>query len=178
MIFILERSKCLLVQGVTADARSDICTTDFSLVCFVCLGRIFGKLVCSYTYPRSSASTIFAETNLLTFSFGQEIRAIETTYIDLTKEVHAIRAHLLHYTSLLQRFTEAVEFIEKTENPALESVVEEQRNHFRRIMWRECHMLFNEIRRLESSKSMQDERLKNVLNLVRSLPLLCVKIIN
>ena len=171
MIFILERSECLLAQGVQADVRSDICATDFSLACFVCLGRILGELVCSYMYPRSSASTMFTQTDLLTFSFGQEAEAIEKSRIDLMKEVHAIRAHLLHYSSLLQRFTETVEFIRDTENPALESVVEEK-NHTRRIMQRECHMLSNEIKILELSKSMQDGRLKNVLTLVYSLSLL------
>ena len=172
MICILERSECLLAQGIRADVRSDICATDFPLACFVCLGRIFGELVCSYMYPRSSALTMFTETDLLTFSFDQEVKAIENSPIDLMKEVHAIRAHLLHYSSLLQRFTETVEFIQDTENPVLESVEEEERNLTRRIMKRECHMLLNEIRRLELSKSMQDGRLKNVLALVYSLSLL------
>jgi len=166
MTFTPERSKCPLAQGVPADVRSDICATDFSLACFVCLGRIFGKLVCSYIYPRLSASTVFTETDLLTLSFGQDAKAIKTSHIDLMKEVRAIRAHLLHYTSLLQRFTETVEFIRDTEN--LKSVKKE-RNLTRRIMKRECHMLVNEIRRLELSKSMQDGRLKNVLHLVCSL---------
>jgi len=48
MTFIPERFKCPLAQGVPADVRSDICATDFSLACFVCLGRIFGNFVCSY----------------------------------------------------------------------------------------------------------------------------------
>jgi len=115
---------------------------------------------------------MFTETDLLTFSFDQEVKAIENSPIDLMKEVHAIRAHLLHYSSLLQRFTETVEFIQDTENPVLEFVEEEERNLTRRIMKRECHMLLNEIRRLELSKSMQDGRLKNVLALVYSLSLL------
>jgi len=108
---------------------------------------------------------MFTETDLLTLSFSQDTKAIETSHIDLMKEVHAIRAHLLHYTSLLQRFTETIEFIRDTENPVLESV----KNLTRRIMKRECHMLVNEIRRLELSKSMQDGRLKNVPHLVYSL---------
>ena len=37
---------------------------------------------------------MFTETDLLTFSFDQEVKAIENSPIDLMKEVHAIRAHL------------------------------------------------------------------------------------
>jgi archaellum component FlaC len=84
----------------------------------------------------------------------------------LTQELHVIRAHQLHYSSLLEDFRKTVEFVSKTRNPAMESYSEEIRNHSAELMDKECSNLINEIKRLEMGRRMQDKRLKNVMNLV------------
>lgn len=109
-----------------------------------------------------------ASENLYTHICTLETKVIETSQMSLTSELHIIRAHQLHYSSLLSSFTKTVEFIRDTDNPALESMDEEERELTKRMMNRECSMLLNEIRRLDMSRKMQDKRLKNVMNLVFS----------
>ncbi|KAJ3552828.1 hypothetical protein NP233_g12785 [Leucocoprinus birnbaumii] len=106
--------------------------------------------------------------NLYTHICTLETKVIETSQMSLTSELHVIRAHQLHYSSLLASFTKTVEFIRDTENPALESMSKEEKEETRKMMKRECSMLLNEIRRLDMSRKMQDKRLKNVMNLVFS----------
>lgn len=90
--------------------------------------------------------------------------------MSLTSELHVIRAHQLHYSSLLASFAKTVEFIRDTENPALTSMKDDERALAEGMMKRECAMLLHEIRRLDMSRKMQDKRLKNVMNLVSALP--------
>ncbi|KAJ2925316.1 hypothetical protein H1R20_g11757, partial [Candolleomyces eurysporus] len=85
--------------------------------------------------------------------------------MNLTQELHIIRAHHLHYSSLLEDFRKTVEFIRDTENPALADLSEEERDWSLTIMKRETSNLFGEILRLEKSRRMQDRRLRNVMNL-------------
>lgn len=87
----------------------------------------------------------------------------------LTQELHIIRAHHLHYSSLLEDFRKTVVFIRDTKNPAMDSVSEEIREHSKSVMTRECANLLSEIERLEMGRRMQDKRLKNVMNLVRRI---------
>jgi hypothetical protein len=96
----------------------------------------------------------------------QETRVISTSNTVLTQELHVIRAHQLHYSSLLDDFRKTVEFICTTRNPAMESFSEEIREHSAELMNRECNNLLNEIDRLDMSRKMQDKRLMNVMNLV------------
>ncbi|RXW19715.1 hypothetical protein EST38_g6150 [Candolleomyces aberdarensis] len=88
--------------------------------------------------------------------------------MNLTQELHIIRAHHLHYSSLLEDFRKTVEFIRDTENPALADLSEEERDWSLTIMARETSNLLGEILRLEKSRRMQDRRLRNVMNLVFS----------
>lgn len=88
--------------------------------------------------------------------------------MNITQELHIIRAHHLHYSSLLDDFTKTVEFIRDTENPALDDIAETERQWNKDIMERETSGLLGEILRLEKSRKMQDRRLKNVMNLVFS----------
>ena len=83
-----------------------------------------------------------------------------------TRELHIIRAHHLHYTSLLDHYTKHVTFIKNTPNPALDGLSEEDRIFSAKLLHRECDNLINEIERLSSELSMQERRLKNVLSLV------------
>jgi 23S rRNA A2030 N6-methylase RlmJ len=100
----------------------------------------------------------------------QESRVIRWNDMDLTKELHLIRAHLHHYASLLNDFRKSIEFVLATENPALantELYTEDDRARSREVMERECRQLLSEIERLEQSRVMQDKRVQNVINLVR-----------
>jgi hypothetical protein len=89
--------------------------------------------------------------------------------MDLTKELHVIQAHLLHYASLLDDFRKTITFVLKTPNPALNDPARyttEERERSRGLMQMECENLISEIDRLEKSRVMQGKRLKNVMNLV------------
>ncbi|KAH9476036.1 hypothetical protein JR316_0011605 [Psilocybe cubensis] len=99
---------------------------------------------------------------------------VMTTHdIHMTNELHVIRAHLLHYESLLEEFRRTVHFIQHTQNPALRSpagtpVSEEfdtMKAHGAMLMKRECGNLLTDIDRLERSRQMQAKRLKNVMDL-------------
>ncbi|KAH6910724.1 hypothetical protein BKA70DRAFT_1463926 [Coprinopsis sp. MPI-PUGE-AT-0042] len=99
-----------------------------------------------------------------------ETRVIETAHMKLTQELHVIRAHHLHYSSLLDEFIKNIEFIEETENPFMTvknfsvDIVDENRI----LIKRECKTLKQEVKRLKADLHMQERRLKNVMNLVFS----------
>ncbi|KAF9467131.1 hypothetical protein BDZ94DRAFT_1249633 [Collybia nuda] len=97
-----------------------------------------------------------------------ETRVINTSDMILTQELHIIRAHQLHYSSLLEDFKKTVEFVRTTRNPAMDALEESERKYSTDLMDRECHYLLSEIERLEMGRRMQDKRLKNVMNLVFS----------
>ena len=84
----------------------------------------------------------------------------------LTRELHIIRAHHLHYTSLLDDFGKHITFIRVTHNPALDHLSAGDRHFSRKIMERECANLLTESVRLKSELRMQERRLKNVMGLV------------
>lgn len=94
--------------------------------------------------------------------------------IHMTNELHVIRAHLLHYESLLEDFSNTVRFVRDTPNPALQPHVDTpvgeefdmMQTHSAMMMKRECGNLLTDIDRLESSRRMQAKRLKNVMDLV------------
>jgi len=92
----------------------------------------------------------------------------------MTQELHVVRAHLLHYESLLQDFKKAVLFVLETPNPSLGELVPNVRNSgeaekllrlSESLMKRECATLLYEVERLERSREMQNKRLKNVMDL-------------
>jgi len=91
----------------------------------------------------------------------------------LTRELHVIRAHHLHYLSLLDHYTKHVAFIRNTPNPAMDGISEADRLSSAKLLNRECDNLMNEIERLNAELSTQERRLKNVMDLV-SLYHLCV----
>ncbi|KAJ7704297.1 hypothetical protein B0H17DRAFT_1039206 [Mycena rosella] len=97
-----------------------------------------------------------------------ETKVITTSDLELTRELHIIRAHHLHYSALLEDFRKAVDFVRATPNPAMDARPEEERMFSRNLLERECKNLLNEIHRLEMGRRMQDKRLKNVMNLVFS----------
>ena len=96
----------------------------------------------------------------------QETRVIDTSEMPLTRELHIIRAHHLHYASLLDDFGKHITFIRDTHNPALDHLSGEDRHFSKELMDRECASLLTECNRLKSELSMQERRLKNVIGLV------------
>jgi hypothetical protein len=88
----------------------------------------------------------------------------------LSKELHAVRAHLLHYSSLLEDFRKAVNFIRTTRNPAMDSHPKPTRIHSGILMRKECFNLMKEIDRLDMSRQNVDTQLQNVMNLVSAYP--------
>ncbi|RDB19710.1 hypothetical protein Hypma_013163 [Hypsizygus marmoreus] len=97
-----------------------------------------------------------------------ETKVLGTQNMELTQELHIIRAHHLHYSSLLEDFQKTVKFIQNTPNPAMQSASKEDQENGTSWMRRECANLLSEIDRLEMGRRMQDKRLKNVMNLVFS----------
>lgn len=99
-----------------------------------------------------------------------ETKVLTTSDMQLTQELHVIRAHHLHYSSLLEDFEKTVKFIQNTPNPAMDSdlISEAERRESAKLLKRECENLLSEIDRLEMGRDMQDKRLKNVMNLVFS----------
>lgn len=102
--------------------------------------------------------------------FSQEQRVLNSENIKETRDLHILQAHLLYYRTLLDDFGKSVLFVQNTLNPAMQdpSVTEKQREDSRVILKRETDYLMSEIERLESQRSMQVMRLKNVMDLVRS----------
>jgi hypothetical protein len=86
--------------------------------------------------------------------------------MEVTQELHVIRAHQLHYSSLLEDFRKTVEFIRVTRNPAMDKESKLTRTRSAELMKRECDNLMDEINRLDGSRRMVDKQLKNAMNLV------------
>jgi hypothetical protein len=109
--------------------------------------------------------------NHISFLEGE---VIDDTEMMLARELHVIRAHLLHYESLLTDFRKSVEFVHATPNPSFMTPGTDdeagERRHRRAVsMDRECANLLVEINRLEKSRSMQDKKIKNVVDLVSGI---------
>ncbi|KJA17687.1 hypothetical protein HYPSUDRAFT_46166 [Hypholoma sublateritium FD-334 SS-4] len=104
-----------------------------------------------------------------------ESQVISTSDIKLSRELHVIRAHLLHYETLLKDFTKTIDFVCSTPNPSLEPTseddakMEDMRRRSQAMLERECGNMLTEIARLERSRNMQDARVKNVMDLSFSM---------
>jgi len=97
-----------------------------------------------------------------------EGKVVATTDFNLTQELHVIRAHHLHYASLLEDLRKTLVFVKSTVNPALDSVTPEERDSSLTVLERECDNLLDEVNRLEREREMQERRLSNVMHLVFS----------
>jgi hypothetical protein len=91
---------------------------------------------------------------------------ITTAEMPITRELHTIRAHHLHYISLLDHYTKHINFIKNTPNPAMDGICEVDREKSAKLLKRECDNLLNEVKRLNNELSTQERRLKNVMDLV------------
>lgn len=92
-----------------------------------------------------------------------EVEILKTNNVYQTRELHIIRASLLHYTSLLEDFKKSVLFIQNTPSPTIQDHTGRLRSG--QIMERECNVLVSEIERLEMFRKMQDMRVENLVNL-------------
>ncbi|KAJ8080667.1 hypothetical protein PM082_017501 [Marasmius tenuissimus] len=99
-----------------------------------------------------------------------ERKVMESSEVYMTRDLHFIRAHHLHYASMLQDMRKSVRFILTTPNPAMDSadITPEKKTFSAKLLEKECNHLLYEIERLEMQLHMQDSRLKNVMNLVFS----------
>ncbi|KAM6501088.1 hypothetical protein JOM56_004102, partial [Amanita muscaria] len=106
-----------------------------------------------------------AQSSRLGLTWLYRPKLIRTSSLDLTQQLHIIRAHHLYYSNLLQSFRKTVMFVQSTPNPSL---TKEQREICSFLMDRECKTLLKEVDRLNTERQMQEERLRNVMNLVFS----------
>ncbi|KAG2035211.1 hypothetical protein BDR03DRAFT_923194 [Suillus americanus] len=94
-----------------------------------------------------------------------ESKVLQTNDMELTRDLHVLQAHLLHYRSLLHNFEVSVQFIAKTHNPAMDSSEVSERDESEKLMKTESENLLSEIDRLEKRREMLTNRLKNVMDL-------------
>ncbi|KAF7377803.1 hypothetical protein MSAN_00203700 [Mycena sanguinolenta] len=100
---------------------------------------------------------------------GRVINTTDMTAMTLTQQLHVVRAHLLHYASLLEDFRRTVVFCAQTPNPMLEHASDTDTiPAVKDRMRSESQNLLDEIERLEQSRKMQEKRLKNVMDLAFS----------
>ncbi|KAF8181582.1 hypothetical protein BJ912DRAFT_979394 [Pholiota molesta] len=102
-----------------------------------------------------------------------ESEVMSTNDAQLTEELHAVRAHLMYFEALLEDFRKTVQFVQDTPAQSLlpregEEETEEQLRS-KETMKRECGNMLTEIARLERSRDLQDQRVKNVMDLVFSM---------
>ena len=94
----------------------------------------------------------------------QELDVLEKRDLKFTRELHRVRAHLLHYASLLEDFRKSVEFVRDTPNPAL--ALDEDGLLSSALLKKECKNLLIQINRLSESRIFWNERLQNIMHLV------------
>ncbi|KAF8550189.1 hypothetical protein OG21DRAFT_1446946 [Imleria badia] len=96
-----------------------------------------------------------------------EQQVLNSESIRETQHLHVLQAHLLYFRNLLEDFRKSVVFVQETPNPAMQdaSVTEKERSQSESILKKETDYLLSEIERLESQRSMQVLRLKNVIDL-------------
>jgi len=116
---------------------------------------------------------------VISLKYLQESEVLIESRVEHTRDLHILKAHLLHYESLLHDFMVSVEFIEKTPNPAMENrpaspamegrpvspAMEDRPDDSKEMVKLECQYLLSEIKRLHNRRSMMSDRLKNVMDL-------------
>ena len=134
--------------------------------------QAFEALYDHFSWLVSKSSTVTGNFDLILVCFclrrPQEAHGINTNDVVITYELHVMRAHLLHYISLLKDFSTSVEFVRKTANPAMDAddIDPEIRASDKTLLDRECNNLLSEVARLEQSRATLDFRVQNVQRLV------------
>lgn len=98
---------------------------------------------------------------------------ISTAEASIIRELHIVKAHHLHYISLLEHFAKHINFIRNTPNPAMEGVCEVHRQKSFRHLAGECDHLLNAINRLNNELGTQKRQLDNVMDLVSYITSVC-----
>ena len=82
---------------------------------------------------------------------------MSTTDIQLMHELHIIRAHQLHYSSVLDDYVQLMNFIMESSNPMLDSprFTDQDRRYSSETKRTECQNLLSEIQRLKNGLQMQ-----------------------
>src|SRR5258705_4261823 len=139
----------------------------------LCMPGIKPRRIYTTTFASSRVPLAFLSKYPFADSETQETRVMITTDIKLTHELHVIRAHQLHYTSLLDDFEQHINFITKSSNPMLENsrFTDQDRTYSKDTMRSECRNLLIEIERLKKGLKIQQKRLTNVIGLVCSFSL-------
>lgn len=93
-----------------------------------------------------------------------EARVIRFTLsdIELSPQLHGIRAHLLYYDDLLDQLKKSLKFVDTVGVVGGDS-------EGQRLLKKEVTTLLNEVDRLRRQRDMQDSRLSNVMKLVFSI---------
>lgn len=78
-------------------------------------------------------------------------------------QLHVLRAHLLHYEELLADFRKTVVFLVDTPHPGIPADLPSQI-----VVKKECNTLLMDIKRLEGTRAMLDERVRNAMGLAFS----------
>ncbi|SJL10692.1 uncharacterized protein ARMOST_14084 [Armillaria ostoyae] len=99
-----------------------------------------------------------------------------TSDIFITHELHIVRVHCFQFPSLSEDVRKAVLFLLDTPNPAMDTLPLEEQRFSRTLLEKECRNLLSEIHRLEMSRRMQDQRLKNALNLMFSTTIQALRV--
>src|SRR6266568_7097318 len=86
-----------------------------------------------------------------------------TNNVHLMRELHVIRAHHLHYSSLLDDYAKHVDFIRDMQSPIWERFSKADQDYVAGIMARECKNLST---RLKGKLDIQEKRLKNSMDFV------------
>ena len=94
------------------------------------------------------------------------MRVISAAEIPLTREMHVIRAHQLHYSALLSDLNKHIVFIRDTYNPCMDGAALSDRRLSKALMKRECGNLMTETKRLQDELLTQQQRLTNLMDLV------------
>jgi hypothetical protein len=99
-----------------------------------------------------------------------QVSDIVRSPVEYSYYLQVLQGRLLHYESLLDGYQASVSFIEKTPNPAVESLgtYEAQRMASNELMKKECENLLSEINRLEKRRRTLTNQLKNLLDIVDS----------
>ncbi|KAF8527527.1 hypothetical protein BU17DRAFT_61662 [Hysterangium stoloniferum] len=97
-----------------------------------------------------------------------EISVFKTHDVAFTQELHKVQAHLLHYEPLLDDFSNSVLFLRDTHNPAMDSLPRKGKRESKHLLQTECRNLLFEIDRLKMNRKIQNNRLKNVMDLLKA----------
>lgn len=127
----------------------------------------------SYIHTFASWWVFPSEAAFIKLTRFQETRVMMASEMTITQELHILRAHNLHYASLLRDLRKTVEFISTHAHSLPDSIYRPEKYDadktipIQAAVRLECVNLLESVERLEMAQKMHDDRLNNVMNLVR-----------